>query len=75
MKRMYGKQVSETSICNSSGYWLNPLTEKTQPKPILTIPPFYFIYSSLKKKTASISRLLVKLDYLVVHPSLSDWTF
>jgi hypothetical protein len=37
MKQVYGKQVSETNICNSSGYWLNPLTEKTQPKLILTL--------------------------------------
>jgi hypothetical protein len=28
----YGKQVSETNICNSIGYWLSPLTEKTQSK-------------------------------------------
>jgi hypothetical protein len=32
MKQAYGKPVSETSICNSCGYWLNPLTENTQPK-------------------------------------------
>jgi hypothetical protein len=36
MKWAYGKQVSETNIWNSGGYWLNPLTEKTQPKLIFT---------------------------------------
>jgi hypothetical protein len=37
MKGLCGKQVSETNICNSRGYWLNPLTEKTLPKLILTL--------------------------------------
>jgi hypothetical protein len=36
MKQAYGKQVSETNIYNSGGCWLNPLTEKTQPKLIVT---------------------------------------
>jgi hypothetical protein len=31
MKREYGKRLSETNIRNSSGYWSDPLTEKTQP--------------------------------------------
>jgi hypothetical protein len=37
MKWAYGVWVSETNICNSGGYWLNPLTEKTQPKLLLTV--------------------------------------
>jgi hypothetical protein len=36
MKQAYGKRVSETNICNSGGYCLNPLIENTQPKLILT---------------------------------------
>jgi hypothetical protein len=68
MKRAYGKRVSETNIC-SSGDRLNPLTEKTPPKLILTL----LILKSADNITISILLQTISSLYTISVTTLSPF--